>query len=167
MLPFTYVCFWKCCTSIKALFFLFTKFHNTKLRSVPHGTVRKVRLVCIFITRTNVPYPYLSNNYVPYKRTVLFAEKWSVPYRTCVPYRTVLPSLLEGLNAVKLQPTSRRKNQSTLCTRLIFRQSPSTFRFEYEYFLRLKVLGKLRVRVGYSEKLYSNAVLEYSITASW
>ena len=57
-----------------------------------HGTVRKVRLVRIFITRTNVPY--LSNNYVPYKRTVLFAEKWSVPYRTCVPYRTVLPSLL-------------------------------------------------------------------------
>ena len=30
------------------------------------GTVRKVRLVRIFITRTNVPYPYLSNNYVPY-----------------------------------------------------------------------------------------------------
>ena len=55
MLPFTYVCFWKCCTSIKALFFLFTKFHNTKLRTVPHGTVRKVRLVRIFITRTNVP----------------------------------------------------------------------------------------------------------------
>ena len=89
MLPFTYVCFWKCYTSIKALFFLFTKFHNTKLRTVPHGTVRKVRLVRIFITRTNVPYPYLSNNYVPYKRTVLLAEKWSVPYRTCVPYRTV------------------------------------------------------------------------------
>ena len=88
MLPFTYVCFWKCCTSIKALFFLFTKFHNTKLRTVPHGTVRKVRLVRIFITRTNVPY--LSNNYVPYKRTVLFAEKWSVPYRTCVPYRTAI-----------------------------------------------------------------------------
>ena len=111
MLPFTYVCFWKCCTSIKALFFLFTKFHNTKLRTiphgtsmihlpkfhntklrtVPHGTVRKVRLIRIFITRTNVPY--LSNNYVPFKRTALIAEKWSVPYRTCVPYRTVLPSL--------------------------------------------------------------------------
>ena len=93
MLPFTYVCFWKCCTSIKVLFFLFTKFHNTKLRTVPCGTVRKVRLVRIFITRTNVPYPYLCNNYVPYKRTVLYAKKWSVPYRTCVPYRTILPSL--------------------------------------------------------------------------
>ena len=59
---------------------------------VPHGTVRKVRLVRIFITRTNAPYPCLSNNYVPYKRTVLFAEKWSVPYRTCVPYRTAIPA---------------------------------------------------------------------------
>ena len=96
MLPFTYVCFWKCSSCSQALFFLFTKFHNTKLRTVPHGTVRKVRLVRIFITRTNVPYPYLSNNYVPYKRTVLFAEKWSVPYRTCVPYRTVLPSLVKS-----------------------------------------------------------------------
>ena len=95
MLPFTYVCFWKCCTPIKALFFLLTKFHNTKLRTVPHGTVCKVRLVRTFITRTNVPYPYLSNNYVPYKRTVLLAEKWSVPYRTCVTYRTVLPSLVD------------------------------------------------------------------------
>ena len=84
MLPFTYVCLWKCYTSIKALFFLFTKFHNTKLRTVPHGTVRKVRLVRIFMTRTNVPY--LSNNYVPYKRTVLFTENWNVPYLRTVPY---------------------------------------------------------------------------------
>ena len=83
MLPFTYVCFWKCCTSIEALF-LFTKFHNTKLRTVPHGTVRKVLLVCIFITRTNVPYPYLSNNYVPY-----YLPK-NGAYCTCVPYRTAI-----------------------------------------------------------------------------
>ena len=110
MSPFTYVCFWKCCTSIKALFFLFTKFHNTKLRTVPHGTVRKVRLVRIFITRTNVPYPYLSNNYVPYKRTVLFAEKWSVPYRTCVPYRTVLPSLMTTNCANLLETNSALKS---------------------------------------------------------
>ena len=82
MLPFTYVCVWKCCTSIKALFFLFTKFYHTKLRTV--------RLLCIFITRTHVPYPYLSNNYVPCKRTVIFAAKWSVLYRTCVPYRTAI-----------------------------------------------------------------------------
>ena len=75
------------------------KFHNTKLRTVPHGTVREVRLVRILITRSNVPYPYLSNNYVPYKRTVLFAKKWSVPYRTCVPYRTVLPSLSSSSNS--------------------------------------------------------------------
>ena len=110
MLTFTYVCFWKCCTSIKALFFLFTKFHYTKLRTVPHGTVRKVRLVRIFITRTNVPYPYLSNNYVPYKRTVLFAEKWSVPYRTCVPYRTVLPSLVNSaaLELIKCDEKKKR-----------------------------------------------------------
>ena len=70
------------------------------VRTVPHGTVRKVRLVRIFITRANVPYPYLSNNYVPYKRTVLFAEKWSVPYLRTVPYRTVLPSLSSANSVV-------------------------------------------------------------------
>ena len=58
--------------------------YQVTYRTVPHGTVRKVRLVHIFITRTNVPYPYLSNNYVPYKRTVLFAEKWNVPYCTAI-----------------------------------------------------------------------------------
>ena len=115
-------CFWKCCTSIKALFFLLTKFRNTKLRTVPHGTsmihlpkfhntklrtvshgtVRKVRLIRIFITRTNVPYPYLSNNYVPFKRTVLIAEKWSVPYRI------VLPSLTAGSTICQLNTSGSK-----------------------------------------------------------
>ena len=41
----------------------FTKFRNNKLRTVPHGAVREVRLVRIFITRTNVPYRDVPDTY--------------------------------------------------------------------------------------------------------
>ena len=56
--------------------------------------------------------------------------------------------------------TSQRKNikHLYLCTRLVLRRSLSTFRFEYEYFLRLKVLSTRLVQV------LRKAVLEYSIT---
>ena len=42
------------------------------------------------------------------------------------------------------------------CTRLIFKPSPSAFRFEYEYFLRLKVSSTGRLPV------LRKAVLEYT-----
>ena len=88
MLPFTYVCFWICCTSIKALFFLFTKFHNTKLRTVPRGTVRKVRLVRIFIK--HVPtYRTRTLAIITYRTSVPYYLPKNGAYRTVLAYRTV------------------------------------------------------------------------------
>ena len=56
----------------------FTKFHNNKLRAVPLGAVRKVRLVHKFITCTNVPYYFPKTG----------------AYCTVLAYHTVLPSLI-------------------------------------------------------------------------